>query len=191
MTFHEPSQAEVALTRFFMTFIQGPFYKKYVADMELKGDESVLEFGPGSGKMSRYLAESLPDGRLTIVDLSKAWLGLIRKKLMKYPNVDLKQGKIMDLPIADGSYDVVVASFVIHDVDEDERQRVVDTLAGKLKSGGRMFVRDPEVSGRNGHGITGADLRSVMRNSGLNELSFKRLKPFYMGPMNEGVYIKE
>lgn len=191
MAFHEPSQLEVALTRLIMSIIEGPFYKKYVDDMGLKGGENVLEFGPGPGKMSKYLARAIPDGRLTIVDLSGVWLDLVQKKMSKYPNVSLRQGRITELPIADGSFDVVIASFVIHDVDEYERQKVVDSLAAKVKKGGRMFVRDPELNGRSGHGITGADLHKVMQNSGLKEQSFDRLKPFYMGPLNQGVYVNE
>ena len=98
---------------------------------------------------------------------------------------------IAELDIPDGTFDIVIASFVIHDVDEYERQKVVDTLAAKLKKGGRMYVRDPEVNGRSGHGISPEDLRRVMRNSGLKELSFERVRPLYMGPMNRGVYAKE
>ncbi len=191
MAFHEPSQGEVALTRLVMTIIEGPFYRKYVDSMGLKGGENVLEFGPGSGKMSKYLARALPRGHLTIVDLSRVWIGVVQKKMVKYPNVRIYQGKITGLPIADGAFDVVVASFVIHDVDEEERQKVVDALAAKVKKGGRMLVRDPELNGRSGHGITGTELRRVMQNSGLKEESFERIKPFYMGPLNQGVYIKE
>lgn len=191
MSFHEPSQADVALTRLIMTVIQGPFYMRYVENMGLLGGENVLEFGPGSGKMSKYIARALPRGRLTIVDRSRVWLGVVQKVMAQYPNVSLHQGRITELPIADGAFDVVIASYVIHDVDEDERQKVVDALAAKVRKGGRMFVRDPELNGRSGHGITRADLRRVMQASGLKEVSFERVKPFYMGPMNQGVYVKE
>jgi len=191
MAFHEPSQLEVGLTRLIMTPIERPFYKKYVDGMGLKGGETVLEFGPGSGKMSRYLAKALPRGHLTIVDRSHAWLELVGKLMRNYQNVELMQGRIAELDIPDGTFDIVIASFVIHDVDEYERQKVVDTLAAKLKKGGRMYVRDPEVSGRSGHGISPEDLRRVMHDSGLKELSFERVRPLYMGPMNQGVYVKE
>lgn len=191
MVFHEPSTIEVALTKIIMTIIEGPFYKKYVNEMDLKGDENVLEFGPGPGKMSKYLVRALPRGHLTCVDLSRVWPRVVRKVLREYPNVDIMQGKIFKLPIADGSFDVVVASFVIHDVDDEERQQVVDTLAAKLKKGGRIFVRDPEVQNGKWHGISGAGLRKVMQDSGLKELSFERRKPFYMGPLHQGVYVKE
>ncbi len=191
MSFHEPSGAEVALTRLIMTVIEGPFYKRYVDNMGLKGGENVLEFGPGSGKMSKYLARALPGGQLTIVDLSRVWIDLVREKMTKYSNVSLHRGRITELPIPDGAFDVVVASFVIHDVDEEERQKIVDSLAAKVKKGGRMFVRDPELNGRSGHGITRTDLYRVMQNSGLKEVSFERVKPFYLGPLNQGVYVKE
>lgn len=191
MSFHEPSRLEVALTRLIMTIIEGPFYKRYVADMGLMGGENVLEFGPGSGKMSKYIAGSLPRGSLTIVDLSRVWIGVVKNMMAKYPNVSFHQGRITELPIPDGAFDVVVASFVIHDVDEEERQKVVDSLASKVKKGGRMFIRDPELNGRSGHGITRADLHKVMQNSGLKEVSFERVKPFYMGPLNQGIYVKE
>jgi ubiquinone/menaquinone biosynthesis C-methylase UbiE len=191
MAFREPSSADVVLTRLIMTVIEGPFHKRYVESMGLKGDERVLEFGPGPGKMSRYLASALPNGHLTIVDLSRVWLGIVRKKMERYENVELKQGKVMALPIVDGSFDVIVASFVIHDVDVEERQKVVDTLAAKLRTGGRVYVRDPEAKNGRSHGMSGQEMREVMVKAGLKEISFERKKPFYMGPLNQGIYKKE
>jgi ubiquinone/menaquinone biosynthesis C-methylase UbiE len=191
MAFHEPSPAEVTINSLLLTIIEKPFYKNYVDGMGLKGDERVLEFGPGTGKMSKHIVRALPHGHLTIVDLSKNWLEAVGKVVAGSPNVDLKQGKIMNIPLSDGSFDVVVASFVIHDVDDIERRQVVDRLAALLKKGGRMYVRDPELNGRSGHGITPAELRRVMQGSGLKEVTFERLRPWFMGPLNQAVYVKE
>lgn len=191
MAFHEPSPAEVAINSWLLTIIEKPFYKNYVDGMGLKGDEKVLEFGPGTGKMSKHIVRALPRGHLTIVDLSKNWLKAVGKVVGESPNVDLKHGKIMNIPLSDGSFDVIVASFVIHDVDDHERRQVVDRLAALLKKGGRMYVRDPELNGRSGHGITPWELRRVMQGSGLKEVTFERLRPWFMGPLNQGIYVKE
>lgn len=191
MAFHEPSRLEVALINTAMTALGGAYNRGYVDGMGLKGDEAVLEFGPGSGHMSRYILRALPRGRLTIVDLSSVWIDVVRKAVGGRPNVELLCGRIPELPIPDGAFDVVVASYVIHDVDEAERPAVARTLAAKLKPGGRMFVRDPVVNSSRRHGISGDDLRSIMRTTGLKETSFEHVKPRLRGPMNQGVYVKK
>jgi len=105
----EPSRLQVFFTVLLGYGVERP-YKRYVDSFGLTGNEVVLDYGSGSGRIWRHIAERLlPDkGHLTCVDVSKVWMATIQKRLKKYPNVDYKLGAIATLDIADNSYDIVV-----------------------------------------------------------------------------------
>ncbi len=173
--------------RFLLTLIERSFYERYVDEMGLKGDEAVLEYGPGPGKMSKYLARALPRGRLVCVDVSRVWMGIVHKVLREYKNVDFKLGDISGLAIDDGSFDVLVVSFVLHDVDADERQNIMHTLVKKLKKGGKAFVREPD---KQGHGMRVEEVRALMRISGLKEHTFEHFNKMLVGSGNKWIFEK-
>ena len=96
-------------------------YKRYVDSFGLAGNEVVLDYGSGSGRISRHIAERLlsGEGHMTCVDVSKVWMETIQKRLKKYPNVDYKLGDLAACDITDSAYDFVVVHFVLHHVEND------------------------------------------------------------------------
>ena len=83
------------------------------------------------------------------------------------------------------SLDLIFINYVIHDIQKELRHRVIDVLAVKLKKGGRILINEPT---RSGHGIPGDDVKELMENSGLKEVSFVDDKIFLLGPMYKGVF---
>ena len=61
----------------------------------------------------------------------------------KYPNVDFKLGKIDEVDIPDGSYDAVVIHYVLHDIEPELREDILQNLAQKLKINGKIYIREP------------------------------------------------
>jgi ubiquinone/menaquinone biosynthesis C-methylase UbiE len=143
-------------------------YKRYVDSFDLNGDEAVLDYGSGSGRISRHIAERLKQGKghLTCVDVSQRWMETVQKRLRKYHNVDYKLGDIATLEIADNAYDIVVVHFVLHHIEDNEQQEKMDILTRKLKPHGRLFIREPT---RVGHGTLPARIRALMSAAGLHE----------------------
>jgi ubiquinone/menaquinone biosynthesis C-methylase UbiE len=164
-------------------------YKRYVDSFSLVGNEVMLDYGSGWGRISRYIAERLLPGKgqLTCVDVSRVWMETIQKRLRKYPNVDYKLGDIATLDIADNAYDIVVVHFVLHHVDKDQRQARVDILARKLKPHGRLFLREPT---REQHGTPVVEIRDLMSTAGLHEHESRMSKSLLMGEVFDGVFDK-
>jgi ubiquinone/menaquinone biosynthesis C-methylase UbiE len=184
----EPSSFEVFLT-VLLSNIAARRYKRYVDSFGLTGSERVLDYGSGSGRISRHIAQRLLQGNrhLTCVDVSAVWIHTIQKRLKKYPNVDFKLGNISSLAIDDNAYDVAVVHFVLHHVDERERQEKVDVLSHKLKVGGRLLVREPT---REGHGTPVEKIRQLMSKAGLRERDSRITRSLVMGQIYEGVLEK-
>jgi len=184
VSFTEPGRFEVIMTRFATaTFARG-YYGRLAREIGLTGNETVMDFGVGSGMASRYLAEDLSkgDGHLTCVDISRVWIEVAKKRTKSFSNVDYKLGEISSLDIGDKSYDVVVVSFVLHDVDEQERPIIANELARKLKPGGRIVIKEPTGSD---HGMDPSDIRLLMSGAGLKEVESTSLKGRF-----DAVYLK-
>jgi ubiquinone/menaquinone biosynthesis C-methylase UbiE len=157
----------------------GPFYKPFIKDFALKGNEHVLDFGCGGGVESRFVLESLKDGgRLTCVDLSDYWIQSAKKRLKKYPNAVCIQGDIRKLDIPDSSFDLIFTIHVIHDIAPAGRQSTVEALARKLKPGCAFYIWEPtKIS----HGMAIEEIRDLLSKAGLKESSFTQTKSAYKG----------
>jgi ubiquinone/menaquinone biosynthesis C-methylase UbiE len=172
----------------FRRIVEPLFYRPYVYGLGLGGDERVIEYGSGSGSVSRYLATILSSGSLTCVDISESWMRVVTKRLGDYKNVEFKLGDISELQLHDGVYDGVVVHFVLHDIDPQDRVSKLCILADKLKKGGKLYIREPT---RKRHGMSPEEIRKEMATAHLTEKSAKEARSMYAGPMFEGIYVKE
>lgn len=157
----------------------GTFYRPFIKDFELKGNEHVLDFGCGGGVESRFLLEYLGEGgRLTCIDLSDYWIKRAKERLKKYSNVVCIQGDIRKLGIPDNSFDVVFAIHVIHDISPSDRQSTIDALAQKLRPGCLFHIWEPT---KHSHGMSVEEIRGLCAKAGLMESSFTQSKSAYKG----------
>lgn len=89
----------------------------------LRGNERVLELGPGAGYFSVEIARRLTTGRLDLLDIQPQMLQKARRKLARagYPDVGLHVGDAASvLPFGDEVFDVAFLAEVIGEV-RDQR----------------------------------------------------------------------
>jgi ubiquinone/menaquinone biosynthesis C-methylase UbiE len=155
------------------------YYGKDIQSLDLKGDESVLDFGCGGGTASRYIMDFLTErGHLLGVDTSAYWINIASRRLKKYPNATFKVGDIRTMNLPEGSMNVIMTFHVLHHIEPAERLSVVQELSRLLKEDGRLYIRERiEAS----HGIPAAELRSLLSRVGLNEVHHALSKSEYRG----------
>jgi trans-aconitate 2-methyltransferase len=109
--------------------------------LSLVGDETVLDAGCGSGRVTERLAERLPDGQVIALDGSPAMLDAARDRLARfdrritYVAADLEQA----LPIPPGSVDAVLSTATFHWVRD--HAALFRHLALVLRPGGRLVAQ--------------------------------------------------
>ena len=136
-----------------------------------RGDEQVLDVGCGRGMMLIAAAKRLDAGKATGIDLWRSVdqsgnsLEATRRNVELEgvaQRVDLKDGDARALPFADGAFDLVMSSFVVHNMhDRGDRQKALSEMLRVLKSGGWLAMMDIR---------NGPEYLTFLREQGLSEL---------------------
>ncbi|HZY52139.1 MAG TPA: class I SAM-dependent methyltransferase, partial [Reyranella sp.] len=105
---------------------------------DLKG----LDVGCGTGRLLAFLHDAWPGMKFTGLDLSAPYLAEARRVVGKTARVKLIEGAAEKLPFDDASLDLVVSSFLFHELPADVRIATLKEMARVLKPGGLVVVVD-------------------------------------------------
>ncbi|HVA23255.1 MAG TPA: class I SAM-dependent methyltransferase [Chloroflexota bacterium] len=125
-------------------------------DLPLRGDEQVLDTGCGRGAVLAMVAKLLPHGHAVGLDL---WTSdqsgnhpEATRRNLELEGVsercEIQTGDMLAMPFPDASFDLVVSSMAIHNIDEraiwyhKRRLQALDEAVRVLKPGGRMVITD-------------------------------------------------
>jgi trans-aconitate 2-methyltransferase len=104
--------------------------------MRLRGDETVLDAGCGSGRVTEVLLERLPRGRVIAVDASPSMVEQARKRLGS--RVEVHEMDLLELDLAH-PVDAILSTATFHWVlDHDALSR---RLRGALRPGGQLVAQ--------------------------------------------------
>jgi SAM-dependent methyltransferase len=94
--------------------------------------QRVLEVGGGQGELAERMQREL-GAEVTFLDLSPGMVELARAR-----GVDAQAGDVQELPFADGSFDTVVAAWMLYHVPDVDR--ALGELARVLTKGGALIA---------------------------------------------------
>jgi arsenite methyltransferase len=108
-----------------------------------KPGEKLIELGCGPGFYSCNLAERFPEIEVVGIDRSPKQLTWARQKRNRLglSNCRFKSDNVLELSLADGTFDVLVASRLFTVLPN--RRRAVAEMHRVLRPGGRCFVAEP------------------------------------------------
>jgi trans-aconitate 2-methyltransferase len=105
--------------------------------LQLRGHETVLDAGCGSGRLTEHLVDRLPGGRVIGVDASASMIEAARRRLGDA--ADLRVGDLVGLDLGGDTVDVVFSTATFHWIaDHDALFR---SLRGVLRPGGRLVAQ--------------------------------------------------
>jgi trans-aconitate 2-methyltransferase len=104
--------------------------------LELRGDETVLDAGCGSGRITQALIERLPHGRVIALDESPSMIAAARERLG--PDPDLRVGDLLELELEE-PVDAILSTATFHWIKDHER--LFARLHAALEPGGRLLAQ--------------------------------------------------
>lgn len=112
---------------------------------------AVAEFLPGQrvlqaacvyGAFSPMLAARVGEtGALEVVDVAPIQIANVRKKLAAHPHACARLADLSD-PLGSKTFDGVCCFFLLHEVPEDQRRKIVDNLLATVEPGGKAVFVD-------------------------------------------------
>jgi len=104
--------------------------------LPLRGDETVLDAGCGSGRVTRMLLDRLPDGHVVAVDSAPSMVEHAREALGERANVF--QADLAELQL-DEPVDAAFSNAVFHWVPD--HARLFERMFAALRPGGRLIAQ--------------------------------------------------
>jgi len=121
-------------------------------ELDLRGDEHVLDIGCGRGAVLLLAAERVPGGRAVGTDIwrrrdqsGNSRAAAERNALLEgvSDRVELVHADARDLPFDPGTFDVVVSNLTIHNIARDDgRHGALREAVRVLRPGGQLRIVD-------------------------------------------------
>jgi trans-aconitate 2-methyltransferase len=123
--------------------ISGPMEalgREVLGRLQLRGDETVLDAGCGSGRITEALIERLPDGHVVAVDASPSMVAAARERL---PGADVRRLDLLELDLQalglQAPLDAILSTATFHWIADHER--LFARLRTALGPGGRLVAQ--------------------------------------------------
>ncbi|MEO7049500.1 MAG: class I SAM-dependent methyltransferase [Ferruginibacter sp.] len=106
---------------------------------------NILDIGCGAGNYTLKMLSKLPNLNCTLIDLSKPMLDRAFQRVSNETKskVEIIQGDIRDIELAENSFDIILAGAVLHHLrDEKDWEFVFTKLFKILTNGGCLMISD-------------------------------------------------
>jgi trans-aconitate 2-methyltransferase len=107
--------------------------------LELRGEETVLDAGCGSGRVTAELLERLPRGRVIGVDGSASMIEAARERLGRRPDLELLVADLTELDLGGRTADAVLSTATFHWIAD--HATLFGRLRAALRDGGRLVAQ--------------------------------------------------
>lgn len=146
--------AEFADQRFAWQYLEQPAFDKYISDLYTP-ETRVLDIGCGTGVVARHLISRgvLPQN-ITGIDVSHEQLKQAR---VATPGVRFIESSAEEFDLPAGSTDLVTTNTVLHHLDNEQLEQMLDRIYDVLAPGGCYFFVDIDPD----HSAEGRDPKNI------------------------------
>lgn len=108
---------------------------------EIETGASVLQVAAVYGNFSKDLADHIGlDGNLKLIDVAPIQVKNTKVKMAAHPQAEVHLADASTLK--DKSYDIVLSYFLLHEIPDDYKVKVLDNLLNHLKPEGKLVIVD-------------------------------------------------
>ncbi len=113
---------------------------KVVLDrMQLRGDETVVDAGCGSGRVTELLLERLPEGHVIAIDGSASMIDAARERLGTHANIEFAVMDLLELDLGGRQVDGIISTATFHWITD--HARLFERLHTVLRPGGQLVAQ--------------------------------------------------
>lgn len=143
LVLHNPIRYDLRLW-FMARGREGAFRRELVELARIAPGDRVLDVGCGTGTLAIAAKRAAgPNGTVEGIDPSPEMIGRARAKARRAKlEVAFETAAAQHLPFADGSFDAVVSTFVLHQLPGDAIHEAVAEMRRVLRPGGRLLLVD-------------------------------------------------
>jgi len=116
-------------------------------EMNLRGDERILDLGSGLGQFTRMMARAVPNGHVVGIEYSDEQLSAAKRLAANDGEsslADLRSGDALNLDLGDewGTFDIAHTRFLLEHIPDP--LRAVKSMVRAVKPGGRIVLADDD-----------------------------------------------
>lgn len=139
-------------------------YDNLIAQAELADGQRILEIGCGTGNLSIRAKRSQPGATVIGSDPDPLALRKAERKAAQLTGIRFERGYAQRLPYADGEFDRVLSSMMLHHLDEDAKTAAAAEVFRVLRPGGRLHLVDIGGDAAHHHNHEGPIARLTRRS---------------------------
>jgi ubiquinone/menaquinone biosynthesis C-methylase UbiE len=117
-------------------------YDTLIAQAELADGLRVLEIGCGTGNLTVRAKRAAPGAELTGTDPDPLALARAQRKARGLTGIRFERAYAQELPFADGEFDRVLSSMMLHHLDDDVKAAAAAEIHRVLRPGGSFHIVD-------------------------------------------------
>ncbi len=111
--------------------------------VELRGGETILDVGGGTGALSSHLMRRYDGLSVHTIDVSARMTKVAKARLRDNRlHTECVVGTVVDLPYPDGNFDVVLSCVLFHLLQDSEKEAALREIFRVLKPGGRYVCAE-------------------------------------------------
>ena len=113
-------------------------------------NDKILDLCTGTATNAMGISKAIPTSEIVGVDLSENMLKVAREKLKKanIKNITLYQMDATKLSFKSESFDKILLSLILHEMDEELRSKILSEAKRVLKQDGRIIITEWERSSK-------------------------------------------
>ncbi len=106
--------------------------------------ERILDLGCGTGTLTEMIQIRQPEATIVGIDIDPAVIKIAQRKMMRdqITQVHGTRGYTINLPFAEGSFNLVVTSMVLHHLIFADKRKTFQEVTRVLATGGRFCIVD-------------------------------------------------
>jgi ubiquinone/menaquinone biosynthesis C-methylase UbiE len=117
-------------------------HERLIGQAELSDGHRVLEIGCGTGNLAIRAKKAHPPIDMVGSDPDPLALKRAQRKADRLSGIRFERGYAQRLPYADGEFDRVLSSMMLHHLDHDAKTAAANEVFRVLRPGGRLHLVD-------------------------------------------------